>query len=548
MLSKRFRSLQWRLQAWHALILLAVITGFGAILHWEFTRSQWDAVDEELLTAARILDGALREVPKTILQSISRDIASPPGPIQRPPIARPPLPSDRNGFEKGPPPPPPRDLRREDDRELRERVDTLRNPGPDFVWDQSSAGDLREVDLPSTLPAQLGRGEGLAYYVIWKEDGTILKQANVPNEPPRLPRDFRQRSQGYRYWPMQRFRFREIFVHGVDGSVICVAIYAIGLLGGWYFTRRALEPIRSMSETARSIDIRTLSSRMDLEGIDVELEGLGNVLNQMLDRIEGSVEQQQRFISDASHELRTPLTLLLSNIELALSRSRTPQEYREHLDKSLRGVQRMRGLCESLLMLARLDSDASPTDHVVVNTQTMVRDAVLNLQSLASAKEIMVEDQSDEHHIRGDSTQLTQVFTNLIANAIQYNVPKGRVIITSGESRSARQSISDGVGKPEVWIRVQDTGVGIPPDAIPHLTERFFRVDQHRSRSGQSLRDVGDAGHCTDHRTDHGTGLGLSICDQILKSHGGRLEIESQVGAGSSFTVFIPLEVVAANE
>lgn len=526
-MSNWLRSLRLRLQVWHALILLLVIVGFGLVLYRQMVRARWADIDGQLLAAGRILEGALRAVPRAVLDSLAKDIGAPRRPLPPPP------PRPRDGGQPLPPRGEPADRGRPGGGFF--------PPGPrPLEWervpeDASQRGDWeRLLALPRSLPETLARGEDEpAYFIIWRRDGSILRQVNSPLKnrerpapsdlpPGRPPLSSRQEGP-----------YHEVFLRGPEDSLICVGrsvrreqvrfmhlalqltlagavIFAGGLLGGWWLSVRAIAPIKRMSETAAKINATNLSQRMDLSGVDLELEQLGVVLNTMLERLDSAFAAQQRFTADASHELRTPLAVMLSTIELGLAKPRTPEEYRDQLLKCQRAAVRMRGLIDSLLTLARVDQASEELLREVVRLDAVAEECIDALEPLAQERQVRLTTRLDAVAVAGDAGQLGQVVTNLVANAIEYSHPQGEVTI---ELRAIAGSAE---------LAVTDTGIGIPEPALPHLFERFYRVDAARSRSRG------------------GSGLGLAICHRIVTAHGGTIQVKSDVGRGSTFTLRLP--------
>lgn len=537
-----FRSLRLRLQVWHAVILLLVVLGFGWVLYREIVRSRWDEVDAELLAAGRVLEGALRAIPRPVLNNAGQDR----GPPRRlPPLPPRPLDDPRRDMFRVPPEDRERPLGDEPnergepelgDREpgsLPPRIGRVqrdaqrpeRPPPPGMrEWE-------RMLDLPPSLPQQLGRGDGPAYFIVWRSDGSVLRERNVPYADLRRPSSEEMSRERRNLHDPQRGPMREVFLRGPEDTLICVGrsvrgeqqrlaalgvqfvlagtvILAGGLLGGWWLSRSAIAPIERMSATAGKINAANLSERMDLTGVDLELEQLGSVLNHMLERLDTAFTAQQRFTADASHELRTPLAVMLSTIELALAKQRSPEEYREQLIKCRRAAMRMHSLIDALLTLARTDSQTREAPMQSVALDEIVREHVDALRPLARERQVDVQVSTVPVHITGNATQLGQVVTNLVQNAILYNRPGGRVDVDlqSNEATSAILSIAD-------------TGQGISEADLPHIFERFYRVDAARSRA------------------QGGSGLGLAICERIVALHGGKIEATSELGVGSRFVV-----------
>lgn len=527
-MAKWMRSLRWRLQAWHAAILLLVIVSFGGLLHWEITRSQWDAVDDELVTAARVIEGALRFIPQPLLDSVAQDIGLPSGPRFPPPRGDP----NRRANDRGP--------RQKGDPELTGNGDAIR-PRPRIDWGQPPKRTMPEspeewesmVRLPDAFPQQLGDG-GPTYYAVWNSDGKLMKRS-VDALSLEVPPDVaRHRIGRDRFVPIRRGAFREVYVIGPHSSIICVgrsvvqvqeritarqttlvvaglATFGLGLLGGWWMSRRATDSLNAMSETAASIGADNLSKRVDVGGFDQELERLGSVFNQMLNRLEQSFEQQKQFTSDASHELRTPLAALLTTTELALARDREPDEYRRHLEANLQSTQRMQRLVQSLLTLARLDNTDETLAISNVDLSTVIATSIRNCNATANSAGVSMECNVPSVLVRGNEVGLEQVFNNLIDNAIRYNRSGGQVRIRMLERKDQL-----------IEIAVEDDGVGIAADQLSKIFNRFYRIDPSRSQNRQ------------------GCGLGLSIAKQILERHNGSIRVESVEGQGSVFTVTLP--------
>lgn len=300
-------------------------------------------------------------------------------------------------------------------------------------------------------------------------------------------------------------------------------IVAVGLSAalGFFLADKALQPINRITQTALEIT-RTddLSRRIEQRGPQDEVGRLVTVLNEMLDRIERLFRTQQRFIADISHELRTPLTAIRGNLDLMrrmhiaarASADGQPDPQRESLEASLAAMQseadRMARLINDLLLLAQADAGIQ-LQRELVEIDAIVRDVYQEGLALADGVELTL-DPPECTVVLGDGDRLKQLLLNLVDNAIKYTPQGGQVHLSMQRS--------DG------WVRIDvvDTGIGIPPEDLPHIFERFYRVDKARSRKRG------------------GTGLGLSIARWIAEAHGGRIEVQSEVGRGSTFTVWLP--------
>jgi heavy metal sensor kinase len=287
-------------------------------------------------------------------------------------------------------------------------------------------------------------------------------------------------------------------------------VLLVGLTGGWLVSARILRPLAIISATASAISATSLSGRIIPEQVDRELEELARVLNATFDRLELAFERQTRFTADASHELRTPLAILRSQAELALTRPRTAEEYRDALQTCVRATGRMTDLVEGLLMLARADAGKIDLQRRSVDLARVIEESVALIRPLADAKEVVLRAELAPALVSGDPDRLGRVVTNLLSNAVQYNHAGGEVRVHLDAT-------------PGYWVlSVADTGCGIAPEDCPHLFERFYRVDKARGR---------DSGGC---------GLGLAICKSIVEAHGGTIGFETKADKGSRFWVRLP--------
>ncbi len=234
------------------------------------------------------------------------------------------------------------------------------------------------------------------------------------------------------------------------------------------------------------------------------------LINTMLERLGRSFEQQARFTADASHELRTPLAVILSQVELALSRQRDGPAYRESLEACGRAAGRMKSLVDDLLTLARADSGKLELRVEPVDLARIAEETAALLEPLAHERTARILVMTSPAPLKGDPERLSQVLANLLSNAIQYTRPGGQVTVTV---RSDNDS---------AIVAVEDTGAGIPESDLPLIFDRFHRVDTARSRKSG------------------GSGLGLSICRSIVEAHGGTITVSSAVDHGSTFIVTIP--------
>jgi heavy metal sensor kinase len=301
---------------------------------------------------------------------------------------------------------------------------------------------------------------------------------------------------------------------GLLRRVLLLALpLVIGLagIGGYWLARRSLAPLASMASQARRISHSNLETRLDVGAAAEELAMLSESFNQLLSRLDQSFGHMRRFVADASHELRTPLSIIRGEADVALSHDRSAAEYKQALAIVLDESRRLSRLVDDLLNLARADAGRVKLQVAEFYLNDLVAECCRSAQTLASARRVTLEcPPHDDVSFRGDEELVRRMVMNLIDNAIRYTPEGGRVTATL-ESRGG-----------DVAIRIADTGVGIAPEAAPHVFERFYRGDKARSRQ------------------DGGFGLGLAIVKWIAESHRGGVELASTPGAGSTFTVTLP--------
>ncbi len=288
-------------------------------------------------------------------------------------------------------------------------------------------------------------------------------------------------------------------------------MFALVSVVGAIFMKRAFAPIHELSTLARQISAENLSQRITTVRSRDEIGELAETFNEMISRLETSFQQIQQFSSDVAHELKTPLTVLKGEIEVALRKERSPEEYREMLANLLESANDLGKMVEDLLLLARIDAQRVPIASEDVALDELTLETYESLLVLAEQKQIAVNLREIEPvTISGDAGLLKRVISNLMINAITYTPEGGKIELTV--EKTAQSAI----------FTVADTGIGIPADALPHIFDRFYRVDQSRS-----------------HETG-GTGLGLAIVTQIVAAHHGKIEVESMVGKGTTFRLELP--------
>jgi heavy metal sensor kinase len=283
-------------------------------------------------------------------------------------------------------------------------------------------------------------------------------------------------------------------------------------LGGLFLANRALRPIDQITRTAQHISTGDLSQRISYRGPADEVGRLAQTFDQMLDRLQTGFEREKRFTADASHELRTPLTAIKGRIGMILHQPRTQEQYEEALSTLEQQVDRMIRLINDLLLLTRLDEKRLPWHPVSLDLSKLLEATVEQMRQLAEERQIsLVEHIQPELFIQGDPDHLIRVFLNLLDNAIKYTPVKGQVIV---------QAESQGI---QVCVQVRDTGAGILSEHLPHLFERFYRVEGARSRQ------------------TGGTGLGLAIAHELIRLNQGTLTAHSKINQGTTFIIIFPV-------
>jgi two-component system heavy metal sensor histidine kinase CusS len=284
-------------------------------------------------------------------------------------------------------------------------------------------------------------------------------------------------------------------------------VIALSCLGGAWLSRRALRPVDEITSAARAIGIENLASRLPDLGTGDELERLAETWNATLARLESAVAVLSRFAADASHELRTPVAVIRTSAELALRRDRDPEAYREALRGIAAESERMTQLVEDLLFLARRDTRGDGMPMSPTDLREVLNDAAQELHGLADARNIRLRVRAsvDDATIAGNAAALRRLFLALFDNALKYSGP-GTEVTATVLSKDGR-----------IVATVQDQGIGIAAEDMPHIFQRFYRANQARS----------DGGH----------GLGLSLAQSIAAAHDAVIEAESELGRGSVFRV-----------
>jgi two-component system heavy metal sensor histidine kinase CusS len=296
-----------------------------------------------------------------------------------------------------------------------------------------------------------------------------------------------------------RHRLQYVLLLGTSGCA----------LFGWWAANRGLRPIRAIEDSTRAITAHRLRERLQPADVPQELCALVQALNAMLDRLELAFSALSQFSADLAHELRTPITNLMGEAEVALSCERPGEEYRHVLESSLEEYRRLSRLITRMLFLARAEDPQTDIQHGAVEPQRLVDEVLAFFEAPAEEQGVRLEG-SAGGGLRGDADLLRQALANLVANALQATPRGGRIQVT----------IQSGPQGAE--LRVRDTGRGIPAAELPYVCDRFART--RASLDGNAM----------------GTGLGLAIVHSIARLHGGTLQIESELGRGTTVRLLLP--------
>jgi signal transduction histidine kinase len=287
----------------------------------------------------------------------------------------------------------------------------------------------------------------------------------------------------------------------------------LGLLGGWWLTRRALAPVKNLTDAATKIHERNLRDPLPRTGNGDELDRLTKVFNDSLARLDDSFKRIHEFTLHASHELKTPLTVMCGEAEIASRDDSLPPVERERAASQLDELRRLARIVDGLTLLAKADAGQIALKLEPLRFDELVHEAFADAQILAEPHGIQVELAAcEEITLRGDRHRLRQLLLNLADNAVKYNQPKGGVIMSLLKSGNMAQ------------FTITNTGAGIPPEILPRVFDRFFRGDPAHSQAVD------------------GCGLGLSIAQWIVSAHNGTIKIESATAKPTTVTVRLPLE------
>jgi heavy metal sensor kinase len=460
----RIRSIGFRLAAWYFLVFACGVAAFSVAAWFAMRASLYHAIDE-----------ALEDRVHGVQSFMERQISS---------LS---IPEIRDEF----------------------REHSVLGPGGDLfqVADENGQWLYRSVPLESNnVPVALPRAISTPRFQTLRVQDHVLRfysQRIVVNGKP--------------YTVQVAALMNEVF-EALGWFRIILALAAPLLLiaasaGGYWISRRALAPVDEISHAAQRISIENLTDRLQVPRTGDQLQRLSETLNAMLSRLEASVRRMSQFTADASHELRAPVTLIRTTAEVAaLKRDRPASEYLEALDDILEESERTSQVVDSLMLLARADSGKESLEQVSVDACAIVRSATEQGERLARNREVdfSVDLPSKPIPVLADPEALRRALLILMDNAAKYTTRGGSVKV--GLTRSDGWAVAS----------VADTGIGIGPQDVAHIFDRFWRADKARSRE------------------QGGAGLGLSIAKWIVDMHGGKISVQSEPGIGSVFEIRVP--------
>jgi heavy metal sensor kinase len=463
------RSIRFRLIGWHAGLLSAVFVLLGALMFFGLKQFlEGNLRDSQARRARQIADALLSNISRTGDAYVVTEIQALYAPEANDRFIRVTRQDGRVMYVSGPP--------------KDQSFDPAAVPAPVAWPKKQSASSDRLPGGGALLVAALNYPTATG--------GRYLVEVGAPTTPIRTMLD------------------RLLWMLGIGLPVVVLA----GVGGGYVLVGRALGPVEQIARKAEQITQHNLGERLPASRTGDELERLSLSLNHMITRLEDAFQNSKRFVADASHELRTPLTVLRGELEGVVQDGRLPLEVRETLGSVLEEVERLAKIVERLFALSRLDAGEAQAEWVPFDLAELAATTAGQMGLLAEDKGISISCAAAQRvMVEGDRSRVKQVVVNLLDNAIKYTPERGTVELRVGAAGG------------QAWLEVADNGIGIPAEALPHVFDRFFRVDKARSR---------DQG---------GAGLGLSIVKSICTAHGAGVEVESAPGTGSRFRVKLPL-------
>jgi heavy metal sensor kinase len=301
------------------------------------------------------------------------------------------------------------------------------------------------------------------------------------------------------------YRLLIILVIGIPTSL------SVTVVVGYFMAKKALKPVDKIRRAAVKISSRNLDERIDIGARRDELGRLSQTFNEMIGRLQNAFQRVNQFSSDVSHELKTPLTILKGETEVALRKERESEQYRMLLSSHLEEIDRMTKIIDDLLLLSKADAKEVVLNVDDIHLKDLIVDVCMDMKFFADKKGVgLIVNDLDDVKLKGDELKLRRMLLNVIENGIKYTPEGGSVAVKSFMNNGS------------VQIDVQDTGIGIPPEELQYVFDRFYRGDKSRKR-------------------ETGSGLGLSISKWIAEAHRGTIEVAGRHQRGSLFSITLPV-------
>ncbi|MFW6006711.1 MAG: ATP-binding protein [Bacillota bacterium] len=390
-----------------------------------------------------------------------------------------------------------------------------------FSFNQYDAGVLQDIS----------RSRGNIYFRILNNNKEIVAQSNLLTEFD-FPvengyNEFEQNGHRFAYKTISITKYgfmngylqvvRDVSVEYRFLDMLLTILIIAGILGGvgaifigYIITRKTLKPISNMTQTARNISVTDLDRRLEVKGHEDELTNLAETFNSLLDRIQKAFETQKQFVSDASHELRTPISVINGYIKLLDRWGKEEKEIRDEAISAIKNeVNNINSLLESLLFLARGDSEELEINRNDFSVNELIEEIEKETSMITDEIEVTGKVKGKLTYY-GDRKLIKQLLRIFVDNSLKFTPAQGKITVESEKKDN------------HIILKVKDTGCGIPQEDLPHIFERFYQVDKSRSDEKK------------------GTGLGLSIAKWVIEAHQGRVEVNSELGEGTEFKVFLP--------
>ena len=393
--------------------------------------------------------------------------------------------------------------------EMKRKAEAHRKSDWFIRWiDQSHSHDLWHSDNMPDEPQTRFLGS-LSGHNVW--GSALHRSIEVELNKPGLPRQYVRVGTPIKFVDDDVNRLTRIL------APVGLAIFLLAPLGGLLLAERAIEPLQEIIHTTERLRPSHLDERLVVRGVGDELDQLATKINTFLDVIATHLQKNREFVANAAHELRSPLTAIQSLVEVTLEKPRTGTEYEELLFQINDECRHLAQVVNQLLQLTQSEANAADTRREQVSLDELVRKAVEMFEPVAEERHVILRATVTEIQVAGNPREIRQLLTNLIDNAIKFTRAGGSVNVSLRRGDDHRCAC----------LTVRDTGIGIPPEAVDRVFDRFFQVDKSRHRGVET----------------RGNGLGLAICQAIVHAHQGTITVESTVDVGTTFTVMLPMAI-----